>query len=66
MIVFQWRQARPVQTIEMIKCELTNGVRTRIVWIASYEVFVDFDVEIREEGRSEYWKITRVLTPDQT
>jgi hypothetical protein len=65
MIIINMR-ANPKIFIEMVKCELRNGSQTRIIWIAPWEVFVDFDVEIRENGRIEFWTIVRVLTPDQT
>lgn len=59
----QFRQGRDL--IEMIQCQVEQNGVSKKVWLATWEVAVDMDVELNDEqGNKSFWKITKVLTPD--
>jgi hypothetical protein len=62
MIVVQFRN-RP--GIQFIKCHFQKDGVDRAIWLAPWEVMIDFHHEIRENGKVELWRLVKVLVPDQ-
>ena len=49
-----------VNAIPFFRCLLKKDKKTREVWLAPWECIKGFDIDLRENGISEKWKVVEI------